>query len=129
MDSTLKGYTNGGFEYANRHNKRLQKMDSPNNITNMQRFNLHYPKIPNSSEIDVRTVEPRFVRGSQQLAINDTLDNRSNAVDSLNNNEKSISDGRYIEIFQDSNQVYLFNLGLINNKQSLFICMKKFIYL
>ena len=128
MDSTFKGHTNGGFEYANRHTKSLQKRGSPDNITNTKRFNPQYPKVPNKSEIDVATVEPRFVRESPQSAINDASDNRSNTVDSLNNHERSISDGRYMEILQDGSQVYLINSGLINNVQSL-LCMRQFTYL
>ena len=129
MDSTFKGHTNGGFEYANRHTKSLQKRGSPDNITNMKRSNPQYPNVPNKSEIDVATVEPRFVRESPQSAINDASDNRSNTVDSLNNHERSTGDGRYMEILQDGSQVYLINSGLINNIQILFsICMRQFLY-
>ena len=128
MDSTFKGHTNGGFEYANRHTKSLEKRGSPDNIENMKRSNPQYPNVPNKSEIDVATVEPRFVRESPQSAINDASDNRSNTVDSLNNHERSISDGRYMEILQDGSQVYLIDSGLINNIQSL-LCMRQFLYL
>ena len=135
MDSTFKGHTNGGFEYANRHTKSLEKRGSPDNITNLKRSNPQYPNVPNKSEIDVATVEPRFVRESPQSAINDASDNRSNTVDSLNNHERSTGDGRYMEILQDDSQVYLINSGLINDIQSfniyekIYIFMKQILYL
>ena len=98
MTSPVKGYTNVGFEYSNRHTQNVEKRSGMESTNNIPIFNPHHSNVSTNFEIRAETVEPRFVRRNP-----DTGD--------LSNNN------RYIEILQDYSQVYLMSLGLIINLQ------------
>ena len=98
MTSPVKGYTNVGFEYSNRHTQNVEKNGGTESTNNIPIFNQHRSNVSTNIEIRAETVEPRFVRRNPESG-------------DLSN------DNRYIEILQDYSQVYLMSLGLINNLQ------------
>ena len=98
MTSPVKGYTNVGFEYSNRHTQNVEKSSGTESTNNIPIFNPHHSNVSTNFEIHAETVEPRFVRRNPESG-------------DLSN------DNRYIEILQDYSQVYLMCLGFINNLQ------------
>ena len=98
MTSPVKGYTNVGFEYSNRHTQIVEKNGGTETTNNIPIFNQHHSNVSTNIEIRAETVEPRFVRRNPESG-------------DLSN------DNRYIEILQDYSQVYLMSLGLIINVQ------------
>ena len=116
MTSPIKGYTNVGFEYSNKHAQNFKNGGGTQSTNDIPISNPHHSNLSTSFEIGAETVEPRFVRRNPESG-------------DLSN------DNRYIEILQDYSQVYLMSLGLIINLQvigkrglylmndNLFICI------
>ena len=102
MTSPVKGYTNVGFEYSNRHTQIVEKNGGTESTNNIPIFNQHHSNLSTNIEIRAETVEPRFVRRNPESG-------------DLSN------DNRYIEILQDYSQVYLMSLGLIINLQAIIL--------
>ena len=98
MSSPVKGHTNVGFEYSNRHTQNVEKSSGTESTNNIPIFNPHHSNVSTNFEIRAETVDPKFVRRNPESG------------DLSNNN-------RYIEILQDYSQVYLMSLGLMNNLQ------------
>ena len=86
MTSPIKGHTNVGFEYSNKHAQNLEKSGDTESTSDIPISNPHHSNLSSNFEIGAETVEPRFVRRNP-----DTGD--------LSNNN------RYIEILQDYSQV------------------------